>query len=101
MTLPSDASSLQFARSQIRIMRTMIAANNRMISSYEDHNLQLQMMIDNLERELTRGDIHEIIRLSPGLAPPPLRRQTNATPMVSIYPRIHDLINNESGHQPN
>lgn len=79
---------------QLRVMRSMIAANNRMISSYEDHNRQLQMMIDTLEREVTRADIHTSVLDNPSLAPPVLTRQTNR-PTSVFYPRLHDLINNE------
>ena len=95
MAYPSNDVSIQFSRYHIRMMRTMIAANNRMIESYEVHNSQLQMMIDTLEREITRGDIHDTLRVSPYLAPPVLRRQTNVDRYPVSYSRSHDRINNQ------
>lgn len=88
----SDADLL-LARYKIRFLRAIIRHNADVITIHEIHNSQLRSMIVDLEREITRTDIHETIRINPILGPPiPTLRRQHSTGMT--MGQIDDLINN-------
>ena len=76
-------SALILARDTVRMLRARIASNERLIRCYLMEIQELQDMIEGLEREMTRADIHETIRRDSRLSPPVLRRQ-QAGPLRDI-----------------
>lgn len=68
-------NSLALARSSARMLRSRIAHNERMIRAYMIEIEELRLMIETLEREMTRADIAVAVRDNPMLSPPALTRQ--------------------------
>lgn len=70
-------SAFALARSSVRMMRSRIAHDERLIRAYLLEIEELRRMIEQLEHEILRSDVHTDIQRNNMLSPPALRRQAN------------------------
>jgi len=85
------------ARARIRVMRSEISLNQAIIDAYEEHTANLVEIVGFIERNMTRLNVQELLRIIPGLTPPVLRRQSNGY----IRTPLRDITNTLFGQDAN
>lgn len=81
------------ARARLRVLRSEIALNQAFIRAYEEHTANLVEIVAFVERNLTRANVNELLRLIPGMSPPALRRQSAGNVRTPLG-EITNIINN-------
>lgn len=103
MTHDHTEECLILARARLRALRSEIALNQAFIRAYDEHNANLVEIVAYVERNLTRSNMADILRVFPGLSPPALRRQHASdlrTPLRNITEEYNNQENIANNNRP-